>query len=377
MSLLLLLRKRGTTVTPPSTGTGPVALSPGRGFWRFVVCDVAGVSIGEVTRGRTFSFGVSRTDTATFQVHDKESLWGEVAADGKHTLKVYDTSGALRLFGPIVTEDEQDGPATFAAADLSWRFGRRFFVKDATGIGRTYTTQDPAVIAYDGLSRINANSDTGVAAGNSETFVARTITYLWKNYLQALNELGAIAGSYEWTLRYVDGVLGGTPACYLDLLTTLGDDRSGDVFVEYGFGKHDLTGYRRVKTIERLATRVFALGSGGTQTAEVYDPGAETDLGTRYEDVISVADITVAALVDAVATAHVAIRKAPRETFELPIYAKLAPRYGVDYVKGDRITARVKKNGLVRANGSVRVWAGQITITDNGEEQPTLTLDPS
>jgi hypothetical protein len=350
-----------------------------RGRWRFVVCDVNGTSLGEPnSSGRRFRPAVSGTATASFSIRTTDPFWDQVTADGTYNLKVYDSTGALRLYGPIVAEEEQDGPSSFTAADLSFDVGKRFIGRDDDkGIGRKWDDKDSGRIVFDMLDGINDDDfPTGILPGMRETFVPRTVTYLWKNVLTAINELGAIAGSYEWLLRYVDQPFGVAPLVYLDLVTRMGADRTGDVFVEYGFGKHNLKGYRRLRTIERMATRIFVLGGAATQVVKAYDAGAEARLHKRYEDVVTFPDITVDALLDALAAAHIAIRNGARETIELPVYSKQAPLYGRDYTVGDVITARVKKNGKVRVNGAVRVWAADIAITDEGEEQPTLILEP-
>ena len=350
--------------------------------WRFVIADQAGRSIGEPhASSRRVSFGVSRVCTAGFRITDQDPMWDRIEA-GEAMLKVYDSAGSLRLYGPVVADEEtgrgQGAEVQVAAADLAWRFGKRYVAKDTTGVGTTYTSQDSAQIALTALAAVNADGATGVQAGNADACVTRTLTVLWKKYLDLLSELSAIEGSYEWGLRYVDGSEGAAPSAYLDLLARWGTDRtsgSGAVFLEYGCGRRNCGGYSRARTIDQLATDVWVLGGGGTVVTRAENAGARTSFG-RHEDVISYGDITTASLLDALAAAHVAIRRQPRQIWNLTPFPKLAPRYGVDYTVGDLIVGRVAVRGQTRVAGILRAWAVDVDIDELGNEKPTLRLTP-
>ena len=58
---------------------------------------------------------------------------------------------------------------------------------------------------------------------------------------------------------------------FLDLKTRVGVDRSATVFFEYGMGKSNCQEFRRVRSMETSATRVYVLGTGQTVVAEAYD----------------------------------------------------------------------------------------------------------
>lgn len=350
--------------------------------WKFVIADLAGRSVGEPRAfNRRVSFGVSRVATAGFRINDRDPLWDQVEA-GESLLKVYDSAGNLRLYGPVVADEEsgrgQGAQVQVAAADLAWRFGKRLLAKDTAGIGTTYTAQDSATIAHAGLTAINADEATGVTVGTADACVTRTITVLWKRYLDLLSELGAIEGSYEWGLRYVDGAEGAAPTTYLDLKARWGTDRSsgtGAVFLEYGTGRRNCIAYNRARTIDQLATDVWVLGGGGSLVTSAYNTGSRTSYG-RHEDVINYGDITTASLLDALAAAHVAIRRQPRQIWSLTPFAPLAPRYGVDYTVGDIVAGRVAVRGQTRVAGALRAWAVDLEIDELGNERPTLRLTP-
>lgn len=343
---------------------------------KYVVASSGGVNIGEPrATQRTLTIGVSAIDSASFQIRADDQMWEEIAA-GSATLKVYDSANNLRFYGPVISDEEvgngQGATIQVTAASKAWNLGKRFTGKDSTGVGTTYTAEDSGAIAAAILAGVNAEQATGITIGTVDTFIPQTTTYLWKKVLDAINELGAVDGSYEWQIRYIDGT---PPTCALDLRTELGGDRSSAVFLEYGAGtKHNCSGYSRARSIDQAATRVWALGNGSTVTTVAFDTAAETV--NRYEDVVTFSDITDASMLDALATAHVAVRKNPRVLVNLTPFPSLAPRYGVDWFLGDRVAARVVVNGSVRVSGVARIWGATIATDELGNERPTLTLEP-
>jgi hypothetical protein len=218
-------------------------------------------------------------------------------------------------------------------------------------------------------------------APESTAFVGPTVTYLWKNALDAISELGAIASSYEWQLRYRDGT---PPTVYLDLFSQIGEDKTKDVFLEYGTkGKGNVPTLTRTRSVQSRASHVYTLGSGSTLVGEAYDAAA--DAARRAEDVVSVGEIADQVLLDALAAEHVAVRRTPRTTISMSLMPQnapkygltFAPRYGVEWAKGDTVTARAFLAGETIVNGAARVWGADITIDDLGNENAVPTLEPS
>jgi hypothetical protein len=318
--------------------------------WRYVVTDLDGNALGEpFATGRSVSFGISQTATASFTIRSDDPLWDEIA-DDETMLKVYDSTNTLRFYGPCVADEEggsgQGSSVRVTASDLSWRLGKRFVGKDPTGVGLKYTSTDVGAIASNVLSRVNTDAPTGITLGTVGTFFSLTTTYLWKPALAAITELGSLAGSYEWTLRYVDGT---PPTVYLDLIAQLGSDSSSNVFFEYGTGLNNCQAYTRLRTRDRLATHVWALGSGSTLTAAASDAAAAASHRSRYEDVLSYGDITIPALLDALAAAHVSVRAQPRKVFSVTPFVT-GPVFGDDYELGDRVTCRIIANDSIRGS---------------------------
>lgn len=358
--------------------------------WRFVLTDNGWSSLGELRAfNRSLAVGVSQTAVATCTIRQDDVLWPAVIA-GQTKLKVYNSANELVCAGPVVTDDETatSGGAggggaggagagctvAISAVDQSWELSKRFFAGDASGVGIVYALTDSGAIAFDILAKANAVYATGITAGTADPFVARTVTYLWKNVLQAVNELGGIQGSYEWGLRYVDGT---PPTIYLDLATVMGTDRHTTVFLEYGTGKANCSRYEKVRSIDDQATYVWANGSGGLLTAVAYDAGAEATYSMRREDVVSYGDISDGSILVALAAENVALRKDPYQIVSMSTLPQKGPKYGVDYNLGDYVGARAVVAGKTRVSGTARVWAATISIDELGSETPSLSLIPS
>jgi hypothetical protein len=242
---------------------------------------------------------------------------------------------------------------------------------------------DPfGVVGSDTLNlSVYASYVTVPPAPESTAFVGPTVTYLWKNALDAISELGAIASSYEWQLRYRDGT---PPTVYLDLFSQIGEDKTKDVFLEYGTkGKGNVPTLTRTRSVQSRASHVYTLGSGSTLVGEAFDAAA--DAARRAEDVVSVGEIADQVLLDALAAEHVAVRRTPRTTISMSLMPQnapkygltFAPRYGVEWAKGDFVTARAFLAGETIVNGAARVWGANITIDDLGNENAVPTLEPS
>lgn len=369
---LLLLREPARTVVGPSVP---------KGLWRFVITDAAGVSVGEPrATGRTVTWQLSGTSSASFSIRDTDPMWTQIAT-GSSNLKVFNSRGDLVFYGPIVSDQEsasgQGATVQFTAADQSWILGKRFAAKDPSGVGETFTSTDPATIIAALVGEVNGEKPTGISAVvTSDTFPPTTVTYVWKKVLDALNELGSTEGSYEWTLSYIDGANGAAPVVALNLQAQAGTDIRNQTFFEYGSGtRHNCSSYTVTHNETNRATLVWALGNGGFTSASAEAAG-DQEVFQRYEDVVSFNDITDVSLLSTLALAHVAVRKVPQTLVNVTPFPATAPRYGVDWNLGDLVSIRIMSRGSVRAEGVGRIWGATVGLTDAGDEQATITLQP-
>jgi hypothetical protein len=339
--------------------------------YTFVLTDLDGVPIGEPrATARSGSFGVSKPATAGWRLRTDDDLWDDVA-DGETMLKIYAPAPYNYLviyYGPIITDEEsaqgQGSSVQITSADLSWRLGKRLVGKDPAGVGAVYTSTTTSTIAHALLALANADGATGITQGYAAgTFVSTSTKYLWKPVLDAIMELGGLAGSYEWFLSYPDD--NRPPTVELNFDEEMGFDNSPNVHFEYGTGKSNCKAYSRIRDRGRLATHVWALGAGTQLTAAASDAAAATALRSRYEDMVAYPDLSVTSLLDALALAHVAIRKQPRIVVSVTPNLD-GPQYPSDYGLGDYVTVRIVTQGSIRVDGLARVWGVDWTQDETG-----------
>jgi hypothetical protein len=149
-----------------------------------------------------------------------------------------------------------------------------------------------------------------------------------------------------------------------------------EVVFEYG-GNKAIRSYRRVLSREGLLNQAVSLSQNFPTDADTRVVTDEVSILARglFEEVIT-SDIGDASLREALAAAHVAVRKDPRQivTFEP---SQTAPVFGTDYIVGDTVTARATALGTVRFNGLFRVYGVEISIDENGRETISPTLVPN
>jgi hypothetical protein len=149
-----------------------------------------------------------------------------------------------------------------------------------------------------------------------------------------------------------------------------------DVVFEYG-GNKAIRSYRRVLSREGLLNQGISLPETFPTSTDVRVKSDGASIAARglFEEVVP-SDVGDASLREALAAAHVAIRKDARQiiTFEP---SSNAPVFGTDYIVGDTVTGRATALGTVRFNGTFRVYAVEISIDETGKETIQPTLVPS
>jgi hypothetical protein len=275
----------------------------------------------------------------------------------------------------------------YTAADLMWRLGKYIVGGMPEVLDVSFNNTDSGVIAHSLLAGNTYKAGQVIIAGIRETFIPRTVSYHGQKVLDAIMELGAIAGSYEWALRYSEASPTASPSCFLDLETQLGGNLAGSVFFEYGLGLNNCSGYTRSRSVETLVNEMIVEGPRTTGVNAVVlstDSASQTAYGTYWDylsfgtatSIVDEAGGPVPDLLQALADAHVTARKLPREIVQLTPFPLLSPRYMNDWHVGDIVTARVAVEGLLRVNGQARIWGADISIDELGNETPTILLVP-
>lgn len=182
--------------------------------WKFGLCDLAGVNIGEVVNAydRTLNLPLNGNPTAQFRIRLDDPLADEIITrNGDCLVKVYQGT-TLRFIGDILTVEEggpvKDGEGvsiTVTAAGPLWRLSKRLLGIPYPGVNPNWSSVEADEIIRQWLDQVNANSDTGIREG---TFDVLYETDFGPAYLKPMSE-----GLIEMQASKVPPPVG-TPATY-------------------------------------------------------------------------------------------------------------------------------------------------------------------
>lgn len=304
----------------------------------------------------------------------------EVAEDGRHTVAATfaDPFWTLlrRLIGKYVTVKSAEMTAAPAGG---------FNYPAGYSRGSAGALVDRGTIISELLAEANADGNTGVSMGtltaSSSTFVAG---WFFKPLGEAIAELCATLDGPDWRIRpqeYAAGRYG-----LLDVVPTIGTHKPLAAF-EYGDGRLNVRGYRRLVTLEHIANRVYSLPAGFPDNAIGATIGqsdtASQAIRGKLEAVIP-SDLTIDSLRTGLLAAHLAARRAPRQTIGITPTRDIGgrvPRLGVDFNVGDtfpfRATVRRGATLTKRINVTARLYSYGVTVDELGAGTPTLTISPT
>jgi hypothetical protein len=316
---------------------------------------------------------------------------------GDTLLRVYEQAddGSTVLLGHhrqvTAEENAADGKVSVAAtfADPVWTLMRRLIGKTVGGYARgtALAPVDPATIIFELLAAANADSPTGVVAGDS---AASTPTYVadwrFKPLGEAVSDLGATLGGPDWRVRPTEWTFGSYGA--LDVLPIIGTARTDAAF-EYGDGLLNVASYKRAVTVEGGANRLYSLPVGFPDNAansvlSRQDTGSQAIRGVL--EAVVAGDLTVDVLRAALLDHHLAIRANPRQIISFqPVRDTRAgrlPRFGVDYGIGDVLPFRAsirRRDGVLvkRLDVTARLYNYGVSVDELGAGTPTLTMSPA
>lgn len=352
--------------------------------WVFQLTDKNGLPLGAMRPGsRSITFGVCQTVTGSFSITEKDPMFTKLETMSTR-VKVYDSTGALRCYGPILGTDEQgraDGQVSITAtfADQSYELSRRAIKSYFPPI--VMNGPDVGVVTHDLLTKANAVRASGILPGvNQGPWFVSKPQYSWRmSVLSAITELTAMDGSFEWALRYVDDTppIDTSPAMYLDLLDRVGSDLSGSVFLDHGWagGNRNVQSYSYKKTGELMANAIYARAEAGSQLGA--SVASMTTYNMRLEDIVSagyaVTGPPLADLLARLVAFHLLYRKDPRRMLDVTLMPN-GLIYGVNYVVGDTVTSRVSRAGSTRVSGAQRIWRATVNLDDNDRETASLSM---
>jgi hypothetical protein len=152
-----------------------------------------------------------------------------------------------------------------------------------------------------------------------------------------------------------------------------------DVIFEYGSGKHNVSEYRFALSGDGLINTAYALPpgfpSGGEGTVNKTDSTGTTRQRLREEVVSS--DLQTKEARQQIVNAHTSIRKQYKRVLAFTPQVEdgeRTPRFGVDYVVGDWIKARVQDYNSLLIDSTVRVYGADVELDNQGLVRTNLTL---
>lgn len=372
--------------------------------WLMQISDNRGNTIAELddAHDRQFIFAVNRVPTGTFRLRRDHSQLSYLRNNvDKAMVKLYgdvDGDRQLRFNGPVVgyskVADESGGSVVFNCAGIGWRLGLRILDYTKSGAGFQTNSADRAAVMMLNIGLLpgsappagvaQAKMDTGIRGGSLESTASAPIgPWYYKNALEALSELAATIGSYEWSITPTEptpdaqGVMFGR----LNLVRALGASKP-QIAYEYGDGNHNVKTFTETADASKILNRAYTtppqFPSSATQKAQEADSAASiNDRGTVYEDLIAnnlVNDQMRLLLIQN----HIAIRDTPKMVISFDTVRTddrgIVPAYGADVNEGDVVTFRAVEEGVETINTLMRIYGFTINIDDEGNTQYTPTL---
>ncbi len=359
-----------------------------------------GTRLGELRNASVRKFGdeLNKMKTVGLTVN-LDSPFSEQLLQGDSLISLYETVGTLtdntpdrrlRFVGETVTAEESvDGSSAsiaITAGDGLFRLLKRMVGKAIPGYakGLATATVDRSDIAVDMINRVQAASGTTFdAGGDAGIQIGATqpssSTYVGPLYFAKVAEqialLSAALDGFDFELVPIEPTLGGKLWTF-NTYTVKGTLRENAIF-EFGTGRKNVKSYTRAVTKDLLLNDGYTPPPGFPDSAEPIL--RETNTASivargRFEDVVS-SDIPVADFRQKLLQEHVGIRNMARQQITFQPHVN-APRYAIDWDVGDIVPFRAVKNGQLRVNGYVRIYAVEITIDDVGRAVPSITVIP-
>lgn len=367
--------------------------------WQFLVTDLAGTPVGEVSnaRERSVSLPHQRIPSASFTIPVWDTLADTLLATDTllrcyRTDPLYGGAKTLAFHGPVVTAEEAvDGESKTLQVTASgplWRLSKRIIPASLLSGSAVYGTDVAPVnlgaAAFTMLSDVNATSFTGIEQGTNTATGTGVISL--DNITDAatgLAHMHAGLNSFEFVVVPQEptnvGGTGGWPRIgTLNLAPVLGVTRDDAVF-EFGTPRANITSYTRNVARDNLMNQAIISVSGwpngaGGKVPITRQNGASVAARGLFEDKVDDGGIVDDDLRTSVADFHVLYRKDPRVTTVFRPAVNASPSPLTDYAVGDTVRARATVNGVTRFDNLFRVWGITFTIDVNGNEAVELEL---
>lgn len=232
---------------------------------------------------------------------------------------------------------------------------------------------------------------TGIVAGSAAAFTGDTFAggpWYYKPFLEFVQEAALTIGGFDFWQAPLDPVsnngnsgtltVGAASGAWGTARSYKGQNRANAIF-EYGTGKSNVVDYRFTLSGDGLITTAYALPpgypSGGSGTVSNADSTGTTRQRLREEVVSS--DLPSINTRQALVDEHVRVRQRYKRVLTFTPQVEdgdRTPRFGADYEIGDTVTARIKDQGTLLINTTVRVYGADVELDNNGLVRTTLSL---
>lgn len=355
-------------------------------LWKFYLADLKGVRIAEVTNCKTRKVvtRLNKPSTIEFSMETFNPAMPYLMGQGNQHLLIQATRADTLVAQCEIAGGSMVGAGASiqvsATCTAYERLRQRYVGKSVAG--NTYGGDRSAIITT-ALAEINAEKATGVTMGTTST--TSTISagpYRYKNFLDLLNELGATISGYDHWITLAAASSGS----YGQLnVTALRGAYKPNVVFEYGTGQRNARDWSyKWDTLNRITRGIHLPPSFPDNTAltvierpTVPDAAIEDTEGVGRRVAIIEGDLYDTTLRQNLVDEHVAIRKYPRELFEIQPAIQSEtnqPQPFQDYDVGDQIEGRVLDNGIAYLDAIVRIYGITIELDENGTESVTLLL---
>lgn len=363
--------------------------------WRLVLGDILGRPISMLSSfafEKELEFILNRPARCSFTVPAEEPLVNIVHTDGEpylscgnRTIKAYRREGngkwVLRFAGIVMQVEEQGDPdrATIAVTAfdplllLSHRPVRR-----ENGDGKRvvrFANEAGALIAkalvqrtnqYDGISGAVATGSFD-AGSTPQTLDFEQTTV--GDALVSMTDTGTLDLVFA-PLDRTDGIL-----ARMSAISKRGKDKSSSVVFAYGLAPYNVTNWSRTRNTDQMANDITLVGGKSNHLLFSAEATASVTKYHRYNDIMTLTDVTQQEFVDALGTELIALRKKPREIIAIEPTPERAPQPFTDYFLGDIVKVKCEVKPALPTgshqiiNGVQRIYGLLIQVDDNGYEK--------
>jgi hypothetical protein len=330
----------------------------------FALADEDGRSLSDVRAAVSLTFVRNAPATVSFTLDLEESASGDLVAtlrNGIPKLRAY-RDGTLVFSGQWSPMEEESGGGEQQTADLRATFRSPFDVltRRFTAQTVTFTADDAGDIARALITTANAAATTGLGLGTTVATQTRDRTYEHKQVAEAIVELSAVDGGFDFVERFVDE---GQVLAEFDVVAHQGEDQVDAVF-EHGPG----TLANVVRVTRRWLppiNRARVLGEGG-----IYGEKSSAASIAIYGEWWPPSIPTASGVVEQATLDDKAIgllRPVPLEIVEFEPDPVLAPQPWDDYWLGDTVPIR-SRIGSLAFEASARINSITVTVDEEGNE---------